>query len=51
MNYIILIKQKFRRGLGIGDCGLENGDWGLGVIRNAEIPIPNTHYPYNTTKL
>ena len=41
MNYIILIKQKFRRN---GDWGLGIGDWGLGIGDWAQSPIPNPHF-------
>jgi len=31
--------------LGIGDCGLCIGDWGLGPTPNPQSPIPNPQSP------
>ena len=29
--------------MGIGDWGLEIGEWGLGAMPNTQTPIPKTH--------
>jgi len=49
--YLISLKIKNIKLLGIGDWGLGIGDWGLGPIPNPQSPIPNPQSPIPNEKI